>query len=117
MSKVQDNPQISAPQIAADIKADYNIEVTPETERNAITKAGFNGRAVLASCRLACGSIEPGMPQRLGRRREKVLSLTKGMENKNYKNRDPDIRAGDLASDGLDSSQLREAIIKVAIIF
>ncbi|GBM69652.1 hypothetical protein AVEN_124438-1 [Araneus ventricosus] len=30
--KVQDNPQRSAPQIAADLKADYNIEVAPQTD-------------------------------------------------------------------------------------
>ncbi|GBM55603.1 hypothetical protein AVEN_42333-1 [Araneus ventricosus] len=45
MGKAQDNPQISAPQIAADLKADYNIEVTSQTVRNVITKAGYNGRA------------------------------------------------------------------------
>ncbi|GBM44335.1 hypothetical protein AVEN_20373-1 [Araneus ventricosus] len=45
MGKVRDNPRISSPQIAADLKADYNIEVTPQTARNVITKAGYNGRA------------------------------------------------------------------------
>ncbi|GBN50065.1 hypothetical protein AVEN_163976-1 [Araneus ventricosus] len=45
MGKVQDNPRISAPQIADDLKADYKIEMTPQTVRNAITKAGYNGRA------------------------------------------------------------------------
>ncbi|GBN98997.1 hypothetical protein AVEN_201068-1 [Araneus ventricosus] len=43
--KVQDSPRISAPQIAADLKADYSIEVTPQTERTVITKSGYNGRA------------------------------------------------------------------------
>ncbi|GBM03334.1 hypothetical protein AVEN_256883-1 [Araneus ventricosus] len=43
MGKVQDNPQISAPQIAADLKADYNIEVTPQMGRKVITKAGYKG--------------------------------------------------------------------------
>ncbi|GBN52483.1 hypothetical protein AVEN_14653-1 [Araneus ventricosus] len=45
MGKVQDNPRISAPQIADDLKADYKIEMTPQTVRNTITKAGYNGRA------------------------------------------------------------------------
>ncbi|GBL74054.1 hypothetical protein AVEN_230962-1 [Araneus ventricosus] len=45
MGRVQDNPRLSAPQIAADLKGDYNIEVTPQTARNVITKTSYNARA------------------------------------------------------------------------
>ncbi|GBM81500.1 hypothetical protein AVEN_232168-1 [Araneus ventricosus] len=44
MGKVQDHPRISDPQVAADLKTDYNNEVTPRPVRKVI-KAGYNGRA------------------------------------------------------------------------
>ncbi|GBO11849.1 hypothetical protein AVEN_132285-1 [Araneus ventricosus] len=46
MDNAQDNPRISDPRVAADLKADYNVQVKPQTVRNLIIKTSYNGRAV-----------------------------------------------------------------------
>ena len=38
LHKVQDNPQISAPQVATDLMVKYNIKVAPQISRNVLKK-------------------------------------------------------------------------------
>ncbi|GBO22759.1 hypothetical protein AVEN_78415-1 [Araneus ventricosus] len=58
--------------IAADLKADYNIDVTPQTARNIMTEADYNG---LAASKKLCMNLCNG---------ERVLSFQRSIKVSNY---------------------------------